>query len=234
MPIVELICLANSRKHSGRCVVGLRTDGQGWIRPISPYGDGALFPWHYTLDDGTEAQLLDIVRLEVESHQPKAHQPEDWLLAEKTPWQLLFRPAPDFCRLLLRRAVVRGPDVLGNQLDRVPFNSFAQTPAPASLALVWPRDVLWEIRRNDARGGKRQSRVRFTLGSAGYNLSVTDPVWEKRLADLPPGVHRSSDAGLAADDEILLTVSLGEPYGADCYKLVAAVIVLPRSWIKAR
>jgi hypothetical protein len=49
MPTVEIICLANSRKHSGRCVAGLRTDGQGWIRPVGPSDNGTLFPWHYTL-----------------------------------------------------------------------------------------------------------------------------------------------------------------------------------------
>lgn len=27
MPVVEMVCLANSYKHGGRCVAGLRTDG---------------------------------------------------------------------------------------------------------------------------------------------------------------------------------------------------------------
>jgi hypothetical protein len=230
MPTVEIICLANSRKHSGRCVAGLRTDGQGWIRPVGPSDNGTLFPWHYTLADGTEPHLLDILRIELDSHQPKSHQPEDWRIAEKTAWQLLFRPAPVFCRLLLRSAVVRGPDLLGNQSDRIPFGAFATTPAGASLALILPKDLLWDVRNKD--GGKRQVRARFRLGAAPYNLAVTDPHWEKRLDTLRPGIHPATAASLEPDDTILLTISLGEPFSGECYKLAAAVIVLPSSWKK--
>src|SRR6266850_2762793 len=32
MPLVDLICLANSNKMGGRCIAGLRTDGGGWVR----------------------------------------------------------------------------------------------------------------------------------------------------------------------------------------------------------
>ncbi|MFO0968577.1 MAG: hypothetical protein U0793_23720 [Gemmataceae bacterium] len=44
MPYVDLICLANSWKHGGRCVAGIKIDGSGWIRPVGSFADGILLP----------------------------------------------------------------------------------------------------------------------------------------------------------------------------------------------
>lgn len=54
MAALDIICLANSRKHGGRCVAGLRTDGGGWLRPVGTLLDGTLYPPDYTMDDLTE------------------------------------------------------------------------------------------------------------------------------------------------------------------------------------
>jgi hypothetical protein len=228
VPALEILCLANSRKLRGRCVAGLRTDGQGWIRPVGPALDGTLYPRHYTLDDGTEAQVLDVLRIDIASPRPEPHQPENWLISNM-PWYLRARPAPRSCLPILRAHIVRGPDLLGNQLDRVRASSFSQTPAQASLALVIPNALEWHI-TTSMLFGRRQTRARFVLGSVLYDLSVTDPVWEQHLRSLSLGVHPITSARKPADVKVLLTVSLGEPFGGDCYKLVAAVIVVPRLW----
>ena len=227
MPAVEIICLANSRKLSGRCIAGLRTDGQGWIRPVGRSPDGTLYWQHYRLDDGTEAQVLDILKVDLASPRPEPHQPENWLIGN-IPWQLTARPAPQRCLSVLRSYIVRGPDLFGNQHDRVAFSSFSQTSTQASLALVKPDTLEWHITKSFT--GKRQTRAVFTLSGSPYDLSVTDPLWEQRLRNLSWGTHPMISVGLSADDKVLLTVSLGEPFQGDCYKLVAAVIVVPRSW----
>jgi hypothetical protein len=36
MPTFEMICLAKSSKRGGICIAGLKTDGSGWLRPVSP------------------------------------------------------------------------------------------------------------------------------------------------------------------------------------------------------
>jgi hypothetical protein len=90
MPEIEMVCLANSRKHQGRCVAGLITDGSAWIRPVSSAADGSLFPSHYILQDGTETQVMDVVHLEVRQHRPENHQPENWVIG-KSKWQLVRR-----------------------------------------------------------------------------------------------------------------------------------------------
>src|SRR5262249_30062103 len=96
----------------------------------------------------------------------------------------------------------------------------------------------WVIKTNAQ--GERRPRVAFRLQGVMYNLSLTDPAWERRLHDLPPGDHRRAAVGLLPDAAVLLTVSLSEPFQPEpaaetyCYKLVAAVIVLPPASSQAR
>src|SRR5262245_8566645 len=119
MPVIEIICLANSRKHQGRCVAGLTTDGGGWIRPISNTPDGSLLAHHYTLTNGTEARVMDVLWMEVDQPRPENHHPENWIVG-KAKWQLVRRAASihDYKELFLRYRV-QGPELLGNDADRV-------------------------------------------------------------------------------------------------------------------
>jgi hypothetical protein len=231
MPTFELICLANSKKHGGRCVAGLRTDGGGWVRPVGPGEEGVLHPHHTRYTDGSEARVLDVIRVGCTAPRPQIHHPEDWLI-DRSRWQRVRRPASSEQIQLLRRFLTHGSMLLGNWNDRVPYDAFRIRPASASLALVAPERVLWAIRTNTA--GERRMRVLFSLHGRDYDLPLTDPQWEPRLNRLTAGTHeRDALSELSSEDELLLTISLGEPFQVDrredqhCYKLVAAVIVLP-------
>jgi hypothetical protein len=230
MPGIEMICLANSRKYSGRCVAGLKTDGTGWIRPVGNNLHKILLPKHYRLTDGTEAGVLDVLRMDVVEPQPERHHPENWLISGAR-WTLLSRPAPRDAVPILRAHLTRGPDLLGGQTDRLPYQHFARFPAAASLALVYPHSLRWSITVTPPN--KRRTRTLFLLNGAEYDLAVTDPEWEHRLHHLGPGIYpRDAAAGVRADDRLLFTVSLSEPLGQGqwCYKLVAAVFVVPTAW----
>ena len=72
----DIVCLANSRNHGGRCVAGLRTDGGGWLRPVGQLPDGTLYPSDYHLNDLTEPGALDVIRVGVLAPRPLDHQPE--------------------------------------------------------------------------------------------------------------------------------------------------------------
>src|SRR5712692_1082271 len=130
MPQVDIICLANSRKLGGRCVAGLRVDGLGWLRPVGALPDGTLYPPDYTLADGTEAALLDLVQIGIRARRPAPHQPENWVIGG-TPWTLLSRPMGNNPVPVLQNAIVRGPDLLRGFSDRVPYASFQAQPAAA-------------------------------------------------------------------------------------------------------
>ena len=115
---VRFICLANSKKLTGRCVAGLRLDSDEWIRPVSR-AEGALLRRHYVLDDGKEAAPLDVIEVHVSQHRPKPYQPENWVLEDKQ-WKLIERLNPGEAYTLLSRVLVPGPQLFGNTSDRVP------------------------------------------------------------------------------------------------------------------
>ncbi len=220
MPTLDVICLANSWKHGGRCVAGLRTDGGGWVRPVSVEPEGVLQAWHYTLTTGGEAALLDVLRMRLTQPRPDPHHPENWLM-DYGLWSLTARPLPPAAREILRQSLAPGPDLLGDRQDRIAYADLVKRPVLSSLALVCPEGLSWQVRQ-DGPTGKRRTRAVFSLAGARYDLPVTDPVRLQSLASRALGSYPDEDA------ETLLTVSLGEPFGRDgyCYKLVAAVIAL--------
>lgn len=228
MPEIEMICLANSRKRQGRCIAGLRTDGQGWLRPVAPGEEGTLSPHQLRMQSGGEPRLLDIIKVGCACPQPRPHQPENWLL-DDTRWQLISREPPHAWRpsSIFESEIDSGPAIFGSVSDRRCFDDFAHAPARSSLALVAPEDLRWQITLT--HNFNRQTRALFHLQGACYNLSVTDPVWEQRLSHLPDGHHDLAASGVSDTDLVHLTVSLSEPFNGYCYKLVAAVIVLPQS-----
>lgn len=226
MPRVQFICLANSWKMKGRCVAGWRLDGHGWIRPVSSRPDGTLFA-EYLYGDGSEPALLDIVEVEVTAARPEVHQPENWVLGSAR-WRLVRRIGPASAARQLAAAIVPGPVLLDNRSDSVEHAVLLKQPATASLALVEPQSIQWYITTNPF-DGRRKTRCYFSLGSCHYDLAITDPLFVLRLGSLREGYHPRDAAGLAPDERVVLTVSLGEPFEktGHCYKLVAAVVVLP-------
>ena len=227
MPKIDMICLANSRKLQGQCVAGLRTDGEGWIRPVAAVPLGTLHPGHYMLQDVTQPLLMDVISVSYHGGQAEPHQPENWLI-DSTGWRLVFRPAPAEYDAILRGSLETGPGLLGNESNRVDYATLAAMPGAASLALVVPEDLQWNV-TTDFRG-QRRTKARFRLAGAAYDLPITDPCWPSRLDHLPLGVYPVAAANVAPDEYVMLTVSLGEPTPWDncCYKVVAGVVVAKR------
>lgn len=223
MPQVDIICLANSRKHGGRCVAGLRVDGSGWLRPVGTLPDGTLFATDYVLADGTHAAPMDVIRVGVRAPRPAPHQPENWVI-DGTTWKLVARPMGCELISILQAAMVRGPGLLGGFSDRVPWSDFQQQTAPASLAIVAPDTI--ELHSQPTPRGKVQARGRFSLGvdrrTHVYDLPITDPRWEGVASQLQQPCTLQQAKG-----RFVLIISLGEPFEQYCYKLIAAVILLP-------
>ena len=231
MPTIEIICLANSRKNSHHCIAGLRTDGNGWLRPIGTVADGSLYTSEITLQDGTLPRPLDVIRIGCSAPGPRPHQPENWLI-DRTGWQLVARPAPPSVMPVFQSGATNGPELLGGIGDRINYNDLLIHPAKSSLALIAPDNVRWRITTN--KRGKRQTRACFSLKGASYDLVVTDPDWENRLNALSEGFHAASSSGLDATDIPVFTISLGEPLdigncaNQSCFKLIAGIMLLQR------
>jgi hypothetical protein len=222
MPLVDILCLANSNKVGGRCIAGVRVDGGGWVRLVAPEtSHGQLYFRHYKLDDGTEPAVLDVIAVDLAAPQPVPGQPENWIIGHQ-PWMLRERPAGAAVRPIWRRALHRGPLLFGSTNRKVE-NAAALT---ASFSLVAPAMIRWSL--GPRKDGRVQPRVLFRLGGKLHNLSVTDPAWIARiirnLGAMEAGWYKNEVIGIPARDKIWLTVSLSEPYEGARYKLVAAII----------
>jgi hypothetical protein len=213
----------------GRCIAGIHFASGQWIRPVSRCPNRELYERHYQLPSPWgAARVLDTVQIGFISRLREPHHPEDCLI-DCSRWTMRQRPeSPAELRQLreqLTPLLYQQEYLFGSPDDCVPSMEFANTPAQASLALIHPSAFSWHITLRDE---KRRHRVCFTYRGHFYNIGLTDPCWEQRLAQLPFGSHAPAATGIAPGSEIWLTVSLGEPFHGDCYKLAAAVIVWPR------
>lgn len=218
--VVQMVCLANSRKHNGRCIAGW-TREYGWVRPVGSGSTGELVPGEYSCAAG-EISLFDLVQIELQFAASLPKQPENWTCRPET-WELVKRPAPvSMLRRIDQHTVLVGP-LFGGTTDRLIADGKNE---PSSLVMVKPADASWQISRGFR--GNRQWRVNFRLGADQFELAVTDPIIEQKFAHLSLGVYRSEDLKLD-ESRLRFTVSLGEEFNGNHYKLVAAVIELPTS-----
>jgi len=113
----------------------------------------------------------------------------------------------------------------------VSYASFQQQNATVSLALIAPNSIY--LYRQLSYSGRPQARGRFSLGTGNqasvYDLVVTDLHWEQFV------IHQGTWTLQQADSKFLVTISMGERFQHDgnCYKLIAAIIVLPSSIVAA-
>lgn len=220
----DLVCLANSRKLGGRCVAGVALSSGEWIRPVSNREQGTLYRADYEFSSGEGPELLDVVVVPLALAAPEPHQPENHRLAAGT-WRrigaLRGLKAIEFLTPLLEV----GPDLIRNDTDRIPLSSIQNEPLDASLALIEPENPRVFITTNAQ--GARQVRMLFDFAGGSYNLAVTDPHWAARCSDLGSGFHEVDQVGVSAYRRLFVTISLSEPLGGNCFKLIAAVIIVP-------
>ena len=215
MPEIEMLCIANSRKYGGRCVAGVRRDDKSLIRPVSDTEHGSLNESACQLDNGHPVQQLDVVRVGLSGHDPRPHQPENWIVTDR-PWklerQLTLREAAN----VLEPLVVEGPDLFGTSTDRVTWDEIQESDLQASLAIVKAVAPTFCWKQRDPT----QRRAKFDLDGVPYELPITFDF--PYPAEGEP-IHRSQASWY-------FTISLGEPFakqGGDCFKLIAGAIEIP-------
>jgi hypothetical protein len=224
MPRLEILCLANSSKRRGACIAGLRMDGGGWVRPVARTEHGELYPAHFVLADGGCPRIFDRILIPVAEARPAVHQPENWLIAD-APWELVSRGLTAEAAALLEAHLVGGPALFGDFSHKVSFERLQTEPTSSSLCVIRPQGLQWAIEQLPYNAHKPYAQ--FRLGSRCYRLPVTDPVWLEAFRELPPGKHPLMACGIAEGQDVLLCISLGEPWeDGYCYKLVAAILPL--------
>ena len=91
MPHVKrILCLANSRKLSGRCLAGREFDGLEagpWIRPVSDREHEEVSEHERQYEDGSDPRVLDVIDVPLCEPRPSGYQVENWLLDPEYYWQ---------------------------------------------------------------------------------------------------------------------------------------------------
>lgn len=224
MAVDEIVILANSFKHGGRCVAGISMRSGDWVRPVSTHPHGELYPYHYRID-GRDVELLDVVGFEHGGGARDPCQPENVEVGGGRWWRTGRLASGDAARML-RPKLADGPRLLGNR-GAAMTEEDARRGVDASLALARPEEIEFCLDPPREGTAKRRPRAKFTLGGQAYDLSLTDTAVRPRLIRAGLGTHDGADLGLESSAGLLLTVSLAEPRDGWCTKLVAAVVPTP-------
>ena len=220
--VKRIVCLANSRKINGRCVAGRewRAGRAGpWVRPVSDRAGQEVSEYERQYEDGSDPRVLDIVDVPVLEPRPHEYQTENWLLDAERYWEKAGRLSPLDLAALRDPAGplwVDGHSTYNGRNDKIPLEVAGSVTGSLRLLHV---DVLQLVvsRPGEAFGNnKRRVQGRFKHAGREYRLWVTDPGFERNYLAKLDGAYTLGACHL--------TISLGEPYGDACYKLIAAIV----------
>ncbi len=219
----RIVCLANSRKLSGRCIAGREWDAEqgagSWVRPVSGRHGQEVSEYERQYADGSDPRLLDILDVPVRWPQPNDFQSENWLLDPEHYWKKAgIHSTFDLPALAdpVEPLWVDGHSTYHGCNDRIPID--VQDRVHSSLRLIKAERLTLEVFAPGEAFGNSKRRVqgRFAHADQTYSLWVTDPKCERHYLAKLDGTYQIGAC--------YLTISLGEPFEGSIYKLVAAII----------
>jgi hypothetical protein len=220
--VKRIVCLANSRKLSGRCVAGkelVKKEPGQWVRPVSDRPSQEVSEHERQYQDGSDPRVLDVIDITFAEHRPKSYQTENWLLDPHLYWVRVGRTSwKDLLALADEPPSLwkDGSSTYSGLNDRV---SLADSEdLNCSLYLIHLKGIKFHVFAPGANFGnpKRRVQAAFSYRGGNYRMWVTDPIVEK--------MYLAKNDGEYEIGECFITVSLGEPHEGYCYKLVATVI----------
>lgn len=218
-----IVCLANSRKYSGRCIAGLEFNGSGpgaWIRPVSGAPKGEL-QFEHLYVDGREPQLLDLIEIEFQKPRPAFCHHEDHLIEARTCWvrRGSVHAGAIVSAIEPEAGWFDGGSTKFGINDKIPANAAAQLSS--SLKLVQPKGLFIKVQTEGGQFRQPRNVIRgyFALAGKDYAFSVTDGAIEREFHDARPGANKYLRSPL-------LCLSVSEVFESQnaCYKLIAGVI----------
>lgn len=219
-----IVCFANSRKTSGRCIAGKEwhdgTAGE-WVRPVSTRPTHEISEEERRYQDGRDPQLLDIVFVPCESHQPLPHQRENHVIDPGYHWAL--------------KGVLAWKDIFGwldqpDTLWGIGESSYAglnnrvaigrEDGSSLYLISVSCLRLLVGRKAPEYPDSKRAVMGEFSYQGSMYRMDVTDPTIERKYLGRADGHYDIAKP--------VLCVSLGDSYQGYFYKLVAGILYAER------
>lgn len=218
-----ILCLANSRKTSGRCIAGREVTSNGyggWIRPVSSRSTREISEEDRRYSDGNRATVRDIVRITMKGHVPSGCHVEDHQIDDEYYWDKLGEASWTDINQLVEPVTgpiwINGESTYHGVLDKIPVTQ--ANGLASSLMLIKPQQLRINVSFESGLygGGKRRVRADFLAGQHRYLLQVTDPSFETDYLQKTDGSYPIQNA--------VLCISLSEPFHDYVFKLVAAVI----------
>ncbi len=223
MPTTKrIVCLANSRKLSGRCIAGkvvVDRSFKGWIRPVSSREFEEVSEYERQYRDGQDPQVMDVIDIPFIGPKPKEYQQENWLLDPEYYWSRKGKVNWDDLGKLadpISPLWIDNYSTYSGCNDKIPVDLVSGIDS--SLRLLHVNSIELSTFAPGATFGnsKRRLQGRFMYSGQEYRLWVTDPRYERGYLSKQDGDYKLG--------ECFLTVSLGEPYEGAVYKLIAAIL----------
>lgn len=212
------VCLANSRKYSGRCIAGIElqksitgyrvryhNDRPTWIRPVSGEQHGAV---NAHLVD--HVRLLDIVEITNTNPIPDGYQSENCLFQEEK-LQVIGK-VPHRKNVLDKLLTENIVLLFGNRGKAVHMDKV--NDLDHSLVFIKPQN--FEVHTTVNLQGKRKMRGQYIYNGNSYDLPITDIDFTR--------AYQEDNNILREIDNLYITISLGVEYEAWHYKLIAGII----------
>lgn len=220
MHTANFVCLANSRKHKGRCVAGKALHNgtfTKWIRPITTHPSEELQAKEHRLQTGQDAAILDLINITLIEPRGKLHQQENWLMDVSVPLKKVGTVTVEE----VSQVIDSPPSLWGvgfsskNSInDFVPASEIQKFDC--SLFLVEIDNLIVQIVEETYPYVRKVMAGTFSYKGNTYKLKITDPVFENKFGDRPVGDYEI--------EKTLLTISLGENFKDNFYKLIAGII----------
>lgn len=217
-----ILCFADSRKLTGRCIAGKELNNAqvgGWVRPVSARPAEEISITDRRYQDGTMPRVMDLILIPMSAPKPNGFQKENHLIDDQYYWVRQGRGTWQHALNAVDRTAgplwLDGDHSYNGTNDRITVASAAQLTS--SLMLVKPTNLVLTVAMegpDDRR--KRKVRARFSLGNTDYCFSVTDVAVEDAYLKGPDGAFPVQEA--------VICVSLSEPFNGYTFKLAAAVI----------
>lgn len=216
--MAKIICLANSRKLSGRCIAGIRDsfwEGWRWVRPVSSIEEGQI-EVEKTKVSGRYIQPLDIVEIPIGNRFFSTPGYEDenqpilsgsWMFQGKASASDVIR----FCESSVHHSQYE---------NYIPFHYLKSLPRNKRKTLQLIRVKNLRVERNSRNSQKWYGFI--SVGGVSFRASITDISTCEKL-----------NKGYSISSDCLVVVSLGQPWVQPetndeprCYRLIASVIEL--------
>ncbi len=226
----DIVCLVSSRKNNGRCVAGKIIENNetpgSWIRPVSSRHSREISLAERRYGDGTDSNLLDIIRMRFVKHFPSDAQPENWLIDENVRWEKIgqirfgqihpWLDTPDSLWMPGESSYYGLNNRIRNlHPEQMDLMGAGGQPDPSLYLISVPLITLTVGPKAPEFGNMtRVIRGEFTYEDIQYRFDMKDPVVERQ--------YRRD--GQYEIENPVLCISRTEPLEGYSYKLIAAIL----------